>query len=178
MTTFASDGTAEKPEHDPRTLAVNTWDKVESLVQNIDPETDESIRPDPEPEKGDQTAGETLPAVRASTDIAKPDQWQHDFLVFGSDKLEIRVPTPQAMTALSMGLGRFVPPKVQNDISGLFIAQHLSADSYGHVYTRLMNPDDADYNVNTIGELIGAILNTGVERLKETSGAAEVEAKK
>ncbi|SIE56419.1 Uncharacterised protein [Mycobacteroides abscessus subsp. abscessus] len=77
------------------------------------------------------------------------------------------------MSALSLGMGKYVPAKMKNEISGLFIARHLSEDTYEHVYSRLMNPDDTGYNANTIGELIGALLNEGVEQFEKVSKAPE-----
>ena len=135
----------------------------------------------PEPGAAEPPAGDALPAVRPGTDLAKTSQWAHEFMEFGGDTLEIRVPTPQAMSALSLGMGKYVPAKMKNEISGLFIARHLSPDTYEHVYSRLMNPDDAGYNANSIGELIGALLNEGVEQFEKDAKAAEAadgEAKK
>lgn len=117
-------------------------------------------------------AGAALPAVRPSTDVVKPNQWAHEFLEFAGDTLEVRVPTPQAMSALSIGMGKYVSNKMKNDVSGLFIARHLSLESYEHIYSRLMDPDDAGYNSNTIGELIGALLSQGVDRLEKESEEA------
>lgn len=137
----------------------------------------------PEPAKVD-TATETLPAVRPSAEVAAVPKWEHEWLEFGGEKLGIRTPTPQAMSALSMGLGKFVPARTQNDISGLFIARHLSPESFEHVYSRLMDPDDSAYNANTIGELLGAILNAGVAQFEKEAeaekeaAAAAIEAKK
>ncbi|MGC7194478.1 hypothetical protein RA997_23325, partial [Mycobacteroides abscessus subsp. abscessus] len=77
-----------------------------------------------------------------------------------------------------------VPARTQNDISGLFIARHLSPESFEHVYSRLMDPDDSAYNANTIGELLGAILNAGVAQFEKEAeaekeaAAAAIEAKK
>lgn len=135
----------------------------------------------PESGAAEPPAGDALPAVRPGTDLAKPSPWAHEFMEFGGDKLEIRVPTPQAMSALSLGMGKYVPAKMKNEISGLFIARHLSPDTYEHVYSRLMNPDDTGYNANSIGELIGALLNEGVEQFEKDAKAAEAadgEAKK
>ncbi|MEU9805426.1 hypothetical protein [Mycobacterium sp. NPDC050853] len=166
MTTFASESTAT-PSVPPAVLEPIPAADLEQATAAPDPEV-----------VAEPVAGDGLPAVRPSTDVAKADQWAHDFLEFGGDKLGIRVPTPQAMSALSMGMGKYVPPKMQNDLSGLFIANHLSPESYEHIYSRLMNPDDVGYNANTIGELIGAILTTGVEQFKQASKAAIDEAKK
>ncbi|WP_255800859.1 hypothetical protein [Mycobacteroides abscessus] len=139
--------------------------------------TVEEVTAAPTPEVDvEPVPGDALPAVRLSADVAI--KWEHDFLEFGGDKLEIRVPTPQAMSALSMGMGKYVPAKMKNDLSGLFLAYHLSPESYEHMYSRLMNPNDTGCNANTIGELIGAILTTGVERFEAASKAAEDEAKK
>lgn len=160
--------------------------------ETIQPSTREPAAPAPAdsveqpveaPESGavEPLAGDTLPAVRTGTDLAKPIQWAHEFMDFCGEKLEIRVPTPQAMSALSLGMGKYVPAKMKNEISGLFIARHLSPDTYEHVYSRLMNPDDTGYNANSIGELIGALLNEGVEQFEKDAKAIEAadgEAKK
>lgn len=168
MTTFASDGTTITT---PAVSPAPTEPEPEVLAA-----TGAESAPAPEPEVGDPAAGQTLPAVRTSTDIAAVDQWEHDWLEFKGDKLGIRAPAPQAMSALSIGLGKFVPPRTQNDVAGLFIARHLSPDSYEHVYSRLMDPDDTEYDSNTIGELIGAILNTGVDAFERASKSAQIAA--
>ena len=52
---------------------------------------------------------------------------------------------------------------VKNDLTGLFIARHLSPESYGRVFSRLMDPDDAAYTVETVGELFNAIVTASIE---------------
>lgn len=159
MTTFASDGTPKPEPAEPQPAAgPSTVEPVPAAV----------------PAASGADTGESLPAVQtANTDVAAPeDDWPHDWLEFKGDTLAVRVPTPQAMAALSQGLGKFIPPQEQNDISGLFIARHLSPQAYARVFSRLMDPDDADYDPNTIGELVGALLNAGVEKFKQGEESA------
>lgn len=157
MTTYASDGTTQQPNPTPPPAPAPTPEPVPTPAE-----------PAPEP----AVEADSLPAVQESTDVAPEDDWPHDWLEFKGDTLAVRVPTPQAMAALSQGLGKFIPPQEQNDISGLFIARHLSPQAYARVFSRLMDPDDADYDPNTIGELVGALLNAGVEKFKQAQESA------
>lgn len=149
MTTYASDGTTQPAPTPAPPVAPPAPAAAPAVVETPAP------------------AGESLPAVQPTTDVAPADSWPHDYLEFKGDKLAVRIPTPQAMAALSQGLGKFIPPEDQNNISGLFIARHLSPEAYGRVFSRLMDPDDADYDPNTVGELVGALLNAGVEKFKQ-----------
>lgn len=94
--------------------------------------------------------------------IAETD-WSHDKLEFNGDVLGIRKPTQQALVAFSLASSKHVSRETQNDIIGLFIARHLSPASYGRVFSRLMDPDDPDYSVETIGELMRAVVSTAVD---------------
>lgn len=86
--------------------------------------------------------------------------WDHERIEFRGDDLAIRKPTRQAVSGLSTALTKYVPVTVQNDMVGLFIARHLAADSYGHVMSRMMNPDDTEYTADTVGVLMRAIIAT------------------
>lgn len=124
---------------------------------------------DPEPE--------VLPADPApaepGTDVATVDsnvelevwtndeEWDHETINFRGDTLNVRKPTNQALAGLSLSSSKYVKMTVRNDITGLFIARHLSPQSYDRVFSRLMDPDDPDYTVETIGELMGAVV--GIE---------------
>jgi hypothetical protein len=106
----------------------------------------------------------TAVALAPSFDVTKTGEvWDHDFLVFKEDKLGIRVPTRQALAAFSLASGKYVDIGVKNDLTGLFIARHLSPESYGRVFSRLMDPDETDYDVDTVGELFNAIVTASLQ---------------
>lgn len=91
------------------------------------------------------------------------EAWPHDKLEFKGDLLGIRLPTRQALAAFSLASSKYVSLGVKNDLTGLFIARHLSPESYGRVFSRLMNPDETDYGVETVGALFNAIVTAAVE---------------
>ena len=121
-----------------------------------------------------QPAPEPVPAedvpVQPGTDVAvlgsnvelevwtNDEPWDHEKIEFRGDLLNVRKPTDQALAGLSLSSSKYVKMTTRNDITGLFIARHLSPQSYDRVFSRLMDPDDADYTVETIGELMGAIV--------------------
>src|SRR5512139_3220403 len=75
-----------------------------------------------EPEPGDNKPAE---------EWAEPDSdWPHEWIEFKGDKLAVRKPTQQAFAAYSLSASQFVNPQMQNDISGLFMMQHISPASY------------------------------------------------
>lgn len=106
--------------------------------------------------------------------IAVAEQtWSHDFLEFEGDKLEIRLPNEQALSAFSISVSKYMPAEVQNDMVGLFIAKHLSPDSYTHVLARMMDPDDPDYTKKTIGQLMSALSKAAIEERKAVKAAED-----
>lgn len=84
--------------------------------------------------------------------------WGHETVEFEGDHLEVRKPTQQALAAFSLATSKYVSPQTRNDMTGMFILRHLSPESYERVFSRLMDPDDEDYNLNTIGALMRAIV--------------------
>lgn len=86
------------------------------------------------------------------------EPWDHETIEFRGDTLNVRKPTDQALAGLSLSSSKYVKMTTRNDITGLFIARHLSEQSYDRVFSRLMDPDDAEYTVETIGELMGAVV--------------------
>lgn len=85
-------------------------------------------------------------------------EWKHDFVDFKGDKLAVRKPSQQALAAFSLASSKFVKPQTQNDVTGMFIARHLSDASYDRVISRMMDPDDTDYTSKSIGELMGIVV--------------------
>lgn len=103
----------------------------------------------------------TKPA-KADTKDAEPveadDPTAFRDLQFKGDKLSVRVPSQQALAAFSLSTSKHIGSGVRNDMTGLFINRHLSPESYEQVFSRLMDPDDDAYTVESIGELMRAIV--------------------
>lgn len=131
---------------------------VDNLPEDLDPDYVEFLRQK-------RASSEVAAPAAPSTEVAPVTEtgvevWQHETLEFAGDVLEIRKPQQQALAAFSLASGKYVPVEVKNDITGLFISRHLSEESYGRVFSRLMDPDDPTYTVETIGELMRAIVQT------------------
>ncbi|QGH80034.1 hypothetical protein SEA_NHAGOS_23 [Gordonia phage NHagos] len=139
-----------------------------------DTPTDDSVfgtpAPQPEPTPAPEPEVVTGEVVR-NDEIATRPAWPHDTLEFKGDTLEIRSPSEQALAAFSLASSKYVPMQVKNDIVGLFVSRHLSLDSYGRVFERLMDPDDTEYNPETIGELMRAIVGVSMEKQKAEAEA-------
>ena len=186
MTTFNADGTkatahaAPEAAPDPDIqLAPPADDALDVEVdEDATAETIADIAADHADDPRDTVAGEvveegqTPPAdvpgtaveLAKSFDVAlSGEQWDHDILEFKGDRLGIRVPTKQALAAFSLASGKYVDFGVKNDLTGLFIARHLSPESYGRVFSRLMDPDETDYTVDTVGELFNAIVTASLQ---------------
>jgi hypothetical protein len=80
-------------------------------------------------------------------------------LEFKGDTLHARKPTQQALAAFTLATSKYVSTTMRNDMTGLFISRHLSPESYEQVFSRLMDPDDPDYTVETIGELMRGVVD-------------------
>ncbi|AYP70015.1 tail assembly chaperone [Mycobacterium phage CRB2] len=136
-------------------------------LAGLDPQPgdDEKLADDPD---ADPTVVEaegpgTTIALAPTVDVSKlGEDWPYDWLEFKGDKLGIRLPTRQALAAFSLASSKYVSLGVKNDLTGLFIARHLSPESYGRVFSRLMDPDENDYDVDTVGELFNAIVMAAV----------------
>lgn len=97
----------------------------------------------------------------ASTEIANPEDvkapWLFEHIDFYGEQWEVRKPSQQALAAFALSSGKYIPQKLQNDLVGLFIKQHMSEECHEKVYVRLMDPDDPDFTPKTLGELMAAI---------------------
>lgn len=103
------------------------------------------------------TAKTAKPAAKPDAEEAvEPNGFRE--IVFKGDKLGVKIPTQQALAAFSLSTSKYVDSSVRNDMTGLFISRHLSPDSYAQVFSRLMDPDDEEYSVESIGELMRAIV--------------------
>ena len=86
------------------------------------------------------------------------DAWTHEKIEFLGDTLEVRKPTEQALAAYSLATSKYVSMQIRNDMTGLFISRHLSPASYERVFSRLMDPDDDQYTIETIGLLMRSVV--------------------
>lgn len=103
---------------------------------------------------------DNLPATTDVVDDSPeldPD-WEHDRITFAHDDLAVRAPTSQALAGFSLASSKYVDASIRNDMTGLFIVEHLGPDSYGRVMRRLMDGDDPDYDAETIGVLMREIV--------------------
>ena len=107
----------------------------------------------------DDTPTENLPAEVAETESEQLDAgWKHQRIMFAGDDLAVRAPTMQALTGFSLASSKYVANEVKNDMTGLFIVEHIAPESYGRVMQRLMDGDDPDYTTETVGTLMRDIV--------------------
>lgn len=170
MTTYASDGTKTEP--------------AAPTVIDAEPTTDEDTTSTaPDPDTAEPEVVQTLPAVIGDNEdyvVRVPDwvhttPWEHNtWLEFKGDKLAIRVPTPSALNALSRLQSKYMTNKQRGEILELFLKLHLSPESNERVMFRQLHPQEPDYTIRTLGDLVNAVANTGVDRLN--SEVVDVEA--
>lgn len=163
MTTYSADQLLNATDPGD-TSAPPVDDSVFAAAEKPTPEP--TPPPASEPLDGEVIRGDEI-------EVAKPAEWEHELLEFKGDTLQVRAPSDQALTAFSLASGRFVPMDIKNDIVGMFVAKHLSVESYGRVFSRLMDPDDDGYNPETIGDLMRAIVGISVEKKKAEEAAAK-----
>lgn len=156
---------------------------IAEAATDDDPEDSDGLshtRPaviDAEPIEVEDTS--TVIALADRFDVTKSGEtWPYDMLEFKGDLLGIRLPDRKALAAFSLASSKYVSLGVKNDLTGLFIARHLSPESYGRVFSRLMDPDEADYDVDTVGELFNAIVTAAVDADKATENAKGDDTKK
>jgi len=101
---------------------------------------------------------ENLPAEVNDIEEDLDPGWAHQRITFAGDNLAVRAPTTQALTGFSLASSKYVDNQVKNDMTGLFIVEHIAPESYGRVMQRLMSGDDADYTTDTVGELMRDIV--------------------
>lgn len=124
-----------------------------------------TVAPEPAPAEVEVAdTPSTAVALADRFDVATAGEaWAHETVEFKGDKLGIRLPQRQALAAFSLATSKYVGLTVKNDLTGLFIARHLSPESYGRVFSRLMDPDEDDYDVDTVGELFNVIVTAAVD---------------
>ena len=94
------------------------------------------------------------------TEIAKPsDVWPHETVDLYGETWQVRAPHVQALTAVALASGKFVPQDRQNAIVGGFLVKHLSEQSYMRLMERLSDPDDPDFTPQSLGILMKTVAN-------------------
>lgn len=176
MTTYASDGTVFTEPTAPASSPVEQAEQVEQHTVVVDPEVDSADT-------------ESLPAVRddAPLDAEVVDdeqlaadgkwehqsEWEYDWLDYKGDKLAIRVPHQNALTALFQATQQ-CSPEFQMELAAKFVKRHISQESIERVLERMSDPDDEDYSAVDIGvwgDLLGIISRIGGERAAKDAKA-------
>ena len=98
------------------------------------------------------------PATTVEAEVDVEPTSDYATLEFKGDTLQVRVPSQQALAAFSLSTSKYISSQTRNDMTGMFINRHLSPESYEQVFSRLMDPDDNDYTIETIGELMRSIV--------------------
>lgn len=106
------------------------------------------------PATDDTDVEQPTPSSSDTPEYELDAEWPHERLDFMGDKLAVRAPSPQALTGFSLASSKYVSNEIKNDMTGLFIAEHLGPETYGRVMRRLMDGDDPDYTTDTVGILM------------------------
>lgn len=85
------------------------------------------------------------------------EDWPHSWVEFMGDRLAVRKPTQQGITAYGLGTSKFMSAEDQLAVTGKLIRNHMTGDSYARVMDRMLDPDDPAYNFQTVGELMKMI---------------------
>jgi hypothetical protein len=177
MSTFASDGTeildvpvvdvpvAEEPDPEP------------AHVVNGEPVVDEPV--DAELVTDVALVDDEKPADEAKW--VHQSEWKYDWLDYKGDKLAIRVPHQNALTALFQA-GQQCSPEFQAELTTKFVKRHISQESIERVLERMSDPDDEEYaavKIGVWGDLLRIIANIGGDRAtKDAEALAAVQSGK
>jgi hypothetical protein len=123
--------------------------------------------------------GKTTTAKKKVT-VPGPDEmpsiekdWPHEKLECLGYTFGVRVPSQQALTGFTMSTGEYVPEMMRQNMVSLFMHKHFSPQSFLFVMTRLMNPDDTDFDENSFNTIIEALIKLSSEKI-----IADLEAKR
>ncbi|MBV9919265.1 MAG: hypothetical protein JOY78_00200 [Pseudonocardia sp.] len=153
---------------------MTTFDPDGVVVTDSDESPDDAFAGVAQASNGHETstaaAVERYTEQQAQKDDSNPQQeveeldadWPYERLDFAGDRLAIRKPTMQALSGFSLASSKYVSMDVKNDITGLFISQHMGPESYGRMMMRLMDGDDPDYTTETVGEIMKAIVQASL----------------
>lgn len=77
--------------------------------------------------------------------------------------LRVKRPTPVALNVFTKAISKHSPKGVQDDMTVLFVRQHLDDDDYEGLMVRMMDPDD-DFTLSHFGEVMRGIATLGTAR--------------
>lgn len=123
---------------------------------------------DEDGEEVDAQAPENGPGTAPARAV---DVWPYDTVELFDETWEVRIPAPQALTAVTLSSGRYVPQNVQNDIVSMFLHKHMSPTSFARLFERLADPDDPDFGPGSLGELMAALSSRAVQNMKANTPA-------
>lgn len=105
-------------------------------------------------------------------DADSESPWEHERLEFQGDLLAVRKPQMQALGGYQLATSGFMSDEQKTKYTGLFISRHLSGNTWARVMDRLMNPDDPDYDEDTIGALMTEVVELQTGKAKPSNRKA------
>jgi hypothetical protein len=146
----------------------------------VEPEPVAEAEPEVDPAETDLgrwLAAETEYKQWKRDQTVEPD-WAHETIEYMGDTLGIRVPSQGALTAFTLGTGEFTPDLTRQSMTSMFVQNHLSPRSYGHVFRRMMTPGDS-FDDNALGGLMRVMVEESSKAiLAEQKAKEEAEASK
>lgn len=100
--------------------------------------------------------------LQAKRDRTVEPNWEYDTIEYEGDTLGIRIPSQGALTAFTLGTGEFTPDVTRQSMTSMFVQNHLSPRSYGHVFRRMMTPGDA-FDDSKLGGLMRVLVEKASE---------------
>lgn len=141
---------------------------------------DDAVLVEPEPEPvaeplASLSAAETVidpftAEALVGKDWTEPQQdWPHQWIDYKGDRLAVRKPTQMGMAGFSLGSSPHNNPVRRNNLTGLFMSLHMADGTWWRVHGRMMNPDEVDYALESIGDLVRQIIELTTDNDGETS---------
>lgn len=100
--------------------------------------------------------------LQAKRDRTVEPDWEFETIEYDGDTLGIQIPSQGALTAFTLGTGEFTPDLTRQSITSMFVQNHLSPRSYGHIFRRMMTPGDTFDDAK-----LGGLMRVLVERASE-----------
>lgn len=161
MTTFNADELTAPAAPEPHRVTDNGAEVIDAELADGGawPEGENSLLSESTAKPG----AEVAVIARMDVSTLEPD-WGYHWLEFRGDKLGIRIPDQAALAAFHLACGKYIDNEMRGDLSSFFIAKHMSHESFGRAFSRLMDPDDVDYNVDVVSELVNAIIMASLKQ--------------
>ncbi|WP_147404066.1 hypothetical protein [Nocardia panacis] len=90
-------------------------------------------------------------------------RWRHQTVDLDGELIQVRKPSPMALQAFSMAASRHTPDDLRQEMTTLFVRNHISPLSYGRLLTRMMNPD-GNFTVEDFGRIFELIATLDTAR--------------